>query len=147
MTALPLPLPDPGEGERRRDAGAELARRRRERDAAALQLALLDRLAAAPDIPVSTDDLTPNLGASYRADGGGQWRGGAVLALAAAGLIRRAGVVRSRRPARHAGYLAAWVAADRGAIDTERVRLRRLLDAPTPDLDADAGGHQLTLWD
>ena len=94
------------------------------------QLALLDAIRTSPCRQATTDDATADIATQY-ADGG-KWRGTVPRDLARAGLIQKAGVVRSIRPSRHAGYLSKWQGVDDQAIDAYRAHLRDLLATQTP---------------
>ncbi len=113
------------EGEAARDVGMDLAARHQvwfiHRDS----LRLLDAMMSREDHTASTDDATDDLGNTF-ADGG-KWRGSIPKALAAEGLIAKAGVGPSNRPARHRGYVTRWRAADLAGIDRRRAELRQWL--------------------
>ena len=119
-------------GELMRDAGVEAAAAGANREWLIRrgQLALLDAMAERDDLTATTDDATTHLLGRYR--DGGKWRGEVTSGLRRAGLIVRAGAVRSCRAARHRGLLTLWRGANRDAIDTERDRLRAWLDAHPP---------------
>jgi hypothetical protein len=93
----------------------------------ATQLAFLAAIHRAPDQTATLDAAVTDLGEKFPK--GGKWRGAAVRQLAEQGLIERAAVELSIRPARHRGYLARWRAADTCAIGEKIAELRRLLAA------------------
>lgn len=93
----------------------------------ATQLAFLLAVSRAPDQTATLDAAVIDLGAKF--DRGGKWRGAAVRQLAELGLIERAAVELSIRPARHRGYLTRWRAVDPGEIADKINELRRLLAA------------------
>lgn len=93
----------------------------------ATQVAFLSAICQAPDLTATLDAAVADLGQTF--DNGGKWRGAAVRQLADVGLIERAGVELSIRPARHRGYLTRWRAVDLGAIGAKIGELRRLLAA------------------
>ncbi len=83
------------------------------------------------DRTASTDDAADDLGSTFT--DGGKWRGSIPKALAGEGLIERAGIRCSVRPARHRGYVAIWRAVDLAGIDRKRDELRHwLADHPRP---------------
>lgn len=91
------------------------------------QLDFLTVLLDEPDRTATLDDAVGDLGEKFKQ--GGKWRGAAVRGLAEAGLIERAAVELSIRPARHRGYLTRWRATDPIAINAKIDELRRLLAA------------------
>jgi hypothetical protein len=128
------------EGERLKAEGMARAAERRQRMIWRGQLALLDAIRTSPCRQATTDDATADIATQY-ADGG-KWRGTVPRDLARAGLIRKAGVVASVRPSRHAGYLSKWQGIDDQAIDAYRAQLRQLLAVQSPPANA----TQLTLF-
>ena len=91
------------------------------------QLAFLDAIRQSPDQAATLDAAVTDLAETF--DNGGKWRGAAVRQLAEQGLIARAAVELSIRPARHRGYLTRWRAVNLGAIGEKTRELRRLLAA------------------
>ena len=73
----------------------------------------------------TTDDSISDLDAKY--SDGGQWRANIPRRCQAAGFIAAAGVVKSTRPARHAGYVTRWKLIDRPAAERYRENLLKLL--------------------
>lgn len=117
-------------GEKRAERGIRRAAYKHEPHIRVGTLRMLDALLASPSGCATVDDATDAPLAKY-ADGG-KWRGSIVKRLLAAGIIVAHRVVRSSRPARHAGYLTEWRLVDRPAA----VALRAALAA---ELENEAG--------
>lgn len=90
---------------------------------------MLDALLASPSGCATVDDATDAPRAKY-ADGG-KWRGSIAKRLLAAGIIVVHRVVRSSRPARHAGYLTEWRLVDRPAAEALRAVLAAQIQKET----------------
>jgi hypothetical protein len=133
---MPLdPVDARQQGEAARDAGMILAAQRKEWFIHRDTLRFLDAMMSRSDRTASTDDAVDDLADTY-ADGG-KWRGSIVKELAGEGLIVKAGIGYSDRPARHRGYVARWRGTDLRGIDRRRDDLRRWLAThpcpPEPD--------------
>ena len=84
-------------------------------------LQMLDALLASPTGCATTDDAVVNLKAKH--DDGGRWRASIPKRLLAEGLIVAERVIKSARPARHAGYLTEWRLIDRIGAETKRAAI------------------------
>jgi hypothetical protein len=116
-----------------RDEGRERAARWREYQIKAGQLAFLRALLRSPDRTATVDDATEEPDLPFK--DGGKWRGSIPKALG--GLIEQAGVVRSSRPSRHAGYVTLWRGTDDAGIELKCVELEAWL-ADNADLADEA---------
>ena len=117
-------------GEKRAERGIRRAAYKHEPQIRRDMLRFLDCLLASPDgcasLDAATDDQTRK-----HADGG-KWRASIVKRLKATGIIVGERVVKSSRPARHAGFVTEWRLIDRPGAQA----LRAVLAA---QLQMDAG--------
>ena len=108
-------------GEKRAERGIRRAAHKHEPQIRRDMLRFLDCLLASPDGCASLDAATDDQKRKH-ADGG-KWRASIPKRLKAAGLIVGERVVKSVRPARHAGYLTEWRLVDRPAAEAMRAAL------------------------
>ena len=87
-------------------------------------LRMLDALLASPTGCATLDDATDDLRGKH--PDGGKWRASVPKRLRVAGLIVAERVVKSTRPARHAGYLTEWRLVNRPAAVALRATLAEL---------------------
>ncbi len=122
-------------GEKRANRGIRRAAYLHEPQIRRDTLRMLDALLASPTDCATLDDATSNLWSKH-ADGG-KWRASIPKRLKAIGLIVAERVVKSTRPARHAGYLTEWRLVDRPAAESMRATL-------TAELEIEAGDSAAT---
>lgn len=115
-------------GEMRAKHGIKLAAFKHEPEIRRDMLRFLDALLSSPTGCATLDDATDDLRLKH-ADGG-KWRASIPKRLRADGLIVAEQVLKSARPARHAGYLTEWRLIDRDAAEQRRDELRRRLTEP-----------------
>ena len=101
-------------------------------------LGFLDALVGKP-CGMSADDASSDLRMKHV--DGGKWKGPLVRSLAADGLIRPIGAVKSRRLARNGGLLHQWVSKDHVAV----IRRRDSILASLTAQEAERPATQLTL--
>lgn len=117
-------------GEKRAERGIRRAAYQHEPQIRRDTLRMLDCLLLSPNGCATLDAATDDVKRKH-ADGG-KWRASIPKRLRAAGLIVGERVVKSARPARHAGYLTEWRLIDRPGAEA----LRAVLAA---QLQKDAG--------
>jgi hypothetical protein len=130
------------EGRRRRDVGVALAASRRPDRVTQLRLRLLRHLLASPAGRGTIDDATAADDLTRQFTDGGKWRGSALRSLLSEGLVRICGITRSRRPSRHAGYVAIVELVDRPAA-ARYVRLTHTNEATSPAATGEAAASTL----
>lgn len=108
-------------GEKLAEIGIQRAAKKHEEKIRRVTLQLLDAILASPNGCVTLDAATDAPLTKY--PDGGRWRGCVPQRLKALGLIVRERVVKSARPARHAGYLTEWRLIDRPAAEAMRAVL------------------------
>ena len=108
-------------GEKRAERGIRRAAYLHEPQIRRDTLRMLDCLLLSPNGCATLDGATDDLKRKH-ADGG-QWRASIPKRLRSAGLIVGERVVKSARPARHAGYLTEWRLVDRPAAVALRAAL------------------------
>ena len=116
-----MPTEDRERGEKRAERGVRRAAYSHEPQIRRDMLRMLDALLASPDGCATLDDATDELRAKH-ADGG-KWRASIPKRLRADGLIVGERVVKSVRPARHAGFLTEWRLIDRPGAEALRAVL------------------------
>ena len=112
-------------GERRAERGIQQAAHDHRDDIERDTLRFLDVLLSSSDGTATLDVATDDLSEKYR--DGGRWRASIPKRLKAEGLIVAERVVKSSRPARHAGYVTEWRVTDRSAADRRRDAAREFL--------------------
>ena len=108
-------------GEKRAERGVRRAAYLHEPQIRRDTLRFLAALLASPNGCATLDDATDELRGKH-ADGG-KWRASIPKRLRADGLIVGERVVKSARPARHAGYLTEWRLIDRPGAERRRAEL------------------------
>ena len=128
-------------GERRADRGIKRAAHDHREDIERDTLRFLDVLLSSDDGTATLDDATNDLSVNYR--DGGNWRASIPKRLKADGLIVAERVVKSSRPARHAGYSTEWRLTDRTTAERRRDQLREFLRSnPNRPAGNDAGSTE-----
>lgn len=112
-------------GTRRAERGIQRASHDHQEDIERDTLKFLDVLLSSPDGTATMDSATDDLSERFR--DGGRWRASIPKRLKAEGLIVAERVVKSSRPARHAGYVTEWRVTDRSAADRRREVAREFL--------------------
>ena len=128
-------------GEKRAERGIRRAAHKHEPQIRQDTLRFLDCLLASPTSLATLDAATDARLTKY--PDGGKWRASIVKRLKSIGLIVGERVVKSTRPARHAGYLTEWRLVNRPAAEALRAALADELpkeagDSPATDSPADA---------
>jgi hypothetical protein len=108
-------------GERRAEHGIKRAAFKHEPQIRRDSIRFLDALLSSATGCATLDDATDDLQQQH-ADGG-KWRASIPKRLRADGLIVAERVLKSARPARHAGYLTEWRLIDRNAAVARRSAL------------------------
>ncbi len=112
-------------GERRAERGIQRAAHDHRDDIERDTERFLEVLLSSPDGTGTLDAATDDLITNFRKDG--NWRASIPRRLKAEGLIVAERVVKSSRPARHAGYVTEWRITDRSAADRRREAAREYL--------------------
>ena len=108
-------------GEMRAELGIKRAAFKHRHEIERGTLKFLDALLASATGCATLDDAADSLRGKHL--DGGKWRGSIPKRLQADGLIVGERVLKSARPARHAGYLTEWRLIDRGAAERRRAEL------------------------
>ena len=108
-------------GEKRAERGIKRAAFKHRPEIERGTLKFLDALLASPNRCATLDDAADSLRGKYL--DGGKWRASIPKRLQADGLIVGERVLKSARPARHAGYLTEWRLTDRSAAERRRAEL------------------------
>ena len=108
-------------GEKRAERGVRRAAYLHEPQIRRDTLRFLDSLLASPNGCATLDDATADMRGKH--PDGGRWRASIPKRLRTAGIIVGERVVKSARPARHAGYLTEWRLVDRPAAEALRATL------------------------
>ncbi len=108
-------------GEKRAERGIKRAAFKHRREIERGTLKFLDALLSSATGCATLDDAADSLRGKYL--DGGKWRASIPKRLQADGLIVGARVLKSARPARHAGYLTEWRLIDRSAAEHRRAEL------------------------
>ena len=128
-------------GERRAERGIKRAAHDHQEDIERDTLRFLDVLLSSPNETATLDEATDDLSVNYR--DGGNWRASIPKRLKADGLIVAERVVKSSRPARHAGYSTEWRLTDRTTAERRRDQLREFLRSnPNRPPGNDAGSTE-----
>ncbi len=128
-------------GGRRAERGIKRAAHDHQEDIERDTLRFLDALLTSPDGTATLDTATDELSEKFR--DGGRWRASIPKRLKADGLIVAERVVKSSRPARHAGYVTEWRVTDRSAADRRRDQLREFIRSnPNRPPGNDAGSTE-----
>ena len=114
-------------GEKRAERGIKRAAFKHRPEIERGTLKFLDALLASATGCATLDDAADSLRGKYL--DGGKWRASIPKRLQADGLIVCERVLKSARPARHAGYLTEWRLIDRSAAERRRAELLAALDA------------------
>ncbi len=128
-------------GERRAERGIRRAAHDHREDIERDTVRFLDVLLSSADGTATLDAATDDLSMNHR--DGGRWRASIPKRLKAEGLIVAERVVKSSRPARHAGYVTEWRVTDRNAADRRRAAAREYLRSnPNRPPGNDAGSTE-----
>lgn len=128
-------------GEKRAERGIKRAAHDHQEDIERDTLRFLDVLLSSPDGTATLDAATDDLSENFR--NGGRWRASIPKRLKAEGLIVAERVVKSSRPARHAGYVTEWRVTDRSAANRRRDAAREFLRSnPNRPPGNDAGSTE-----
>ena len=120
-------------GEKRAERGIKRAAFKHRPEIERGTLKFLNALLASPTACATLDDAADDLRVKYL--DGGKWRASIPKRLQADGLIVCERVLKSARPARHAGYLAEWRLINRGGAERRRAELlvAQAFDNPPKD--------------
>ena len=123
-------------GEKRAKRGIRRAAHKHEPQIRRDTVRFLDCLLSSPNGCATTDAATDDLKRKH-ADGG-KWRASIPKRLKTIGVIVAERVVKSTRPARHAGFLTEWRLIDRPTAEELRAALADDLPKEADDSSADA---------
>ena len=121
-------------GEKRAERGIKRAAFKHRPEIERGTLTFLDALLSSATGCATLDDAADSLRGKYL--DGGKWRASIPKRLQADGLIVSERVLKSARPARHAGYLTEWRLIDRSAAECRRAELLAAQAFDNPPKDA-----------